>query len=898
MTKLVKLNFVGSFENDFTVSVDISDQKKARFVAKSLDYSLSSDVEIPNLYEIWRSAYEKLGPPPRISLGENRRTNRSSLEDRRNCRILAKQLSARFNKWLGPGTSFGVLRELLFDKINRDDEVRIFLVSNDNLLQRLPWHSWDLFSRYPNAEFALSAPAYDFFDKKYLHSDKNNILAIFGGDEDIDISGDLQAIKSLPNTDTDFLSKPHRKQLNAKLLEDKRWDILFFTGHSCSQLDEGIICINDTDSLNLEELSGALEHAVSNGLQLAIFNSCDGLGLAQTLLKLNIPQVIVMREPIADKVAEEFLKYFLSDFANGTPLYLAVRKARKQLQGMEDEYPCASWLPMICQNPAEDSLIWKKAPDTPIETVLSSFETPETSETKPPESATKPPERIFGNNFFAELKKIFASRIGFLFILFMTAIVLAKIFSLLIDPVPVNINERISHGEKFLISSERLSLRNNLSANAFDPTNWDETIKKFRNYLYNNEQNITSKTPLKKNDPEALIYLNNAIAEKSGKYLTIAVSVPIVEDPAYLMGVSEEILRGVAQVQNEVNQGEEKQRINGNFLKVVIAKDDNASKNDDVVKAIAKKFVEDESILAVVGHNSTKASLAAADTYKGKLLAISPTSNGDKLSDVIYYRTLPSIATDADVLASYAKKQEWNKIGICFDQTDESSKSLKESFAIKFTTNGYSVEDKNCDFSLKEKINADIVISNLPADFKALILLPSINGIDLAIKIAEANSKRKLPLLASSVMYTGETLTSGKNSVESMVVATIWHPEFSKAFADSAQTFWSDSIINWRTATSYDAMQVIIAGLKNNSDPIRKNLMEFVSSSKLDMESSAGIKNSQKNNKIIFKPNDGGRDAEIRLLKIVANEKTSTRSYDFRPLDENFNPLLELTERK
>ena len=131
-----------------------------------------------------------------------------------------------------------------------------------------------------------------------------------------------------------------------------------------------------------------------------------------------------------------------------------------------------------------------------------------------------------------------------------------------------------------------------------------------------------------------------------------------------------------------------------------------------------------------------------------------------------------------------------------------------------------------------------------------------------------------------------------------MVVATIWHPEFSKAFADSAQTFWSDSIINWRTATSYDAMQVIIAGLKNNSDPIRKNLMEFVSSSKLDMESSAGIKNSQKNNKIIFKPNDGGRDAEIRLLKIVANEKTSTRSYDFRPLDENFNPLLELTERK
>ena len=101
MTKLVKLNFVGSFENGFTVSIEIRDQKKARVVAKSLDYSLSSDVEIPKLYKIWRSAYEKLGPPPRILLGENKRTNISSLEDRRNCRILAKQLSDRFNRPVG-----------------------------------------------------------------------------------------------------------------------------------------------------------------------------------------------------------------------------------------------------------------------------------------------------------------------------------------------------------------------------------------------------------------------------------------------------------------------------------------------------------------------------------------------------------------------------------------------------------------------------------------------------------------------------------------------------------------------------------------------------------------------------------------------------------------------------
>ena len=52
-------------------------------------------------------------------------------------------------------------------------------------------------------------------------------------------------------------------------------------------------------------------------------------------------------------VAQQFLKSFLTAFSNGKSLYLSVRLAREQLQGLEDRYPCASWLPTICQNPAE-----------------------------------------------------------------------------------------------------------------------------------------------------------------------------------------------------------------------------------------------------------------------------------------------------------------------------------------------------------------------------------------------------------------------------------------------------------------------------------------------------------------------------------------------------------------
>ena len=96
-------------------------------------------------------------------------------------------------------------------------------------------------------------------------------------------------------------------------------------------------------------------------MSLAIFNSCDGLGLASALEKLNIPAVIVMREPVPNLVANEFFKYFLLAFAvEQLSFYLAVQQARRKLQGLEDDFPGASWLPVICINPAVEPPTWLK----------------------------------------------------------------------------------------------------------------------------------------------------------------------------------------------------------------------------------------------------------------------------------------------------------------------------------------------------------------------------------------------------------------------------------------------------------------------------------------------------------------------------------------------------------
>jgi Protein of unknown function (DUF1822) len=49
---------------------------------------------------------------------------------------------------------------------------RFLIRTNDLNLQKLPWHEWDFFERYPKAEVALSAPEYEAIHSSKSHNDK------------------------------------------------------------------------------------------------------------------------------------------------------------------------------------------------------------------------------------------------------------------------------------------------------------------------------------------------------------------------------------------------------------------------------------------------------------------------------------------------------------------------------------------------------------------------------------------------------------------------------------------------------------------------------------------------------------------------------------------------------
>jgi CHASE2 domain-containing sensor protein len=276
---------------------------------------------------------------------------------------LSQALQSAIGDWLQSECFLPIERHLR-SKFSPTDEIRVIFETDNDLLRRLPWQHWAFFKDYPKAEMALSCPEYQFRPALPRSPHKKvRILAVMGNSPGIELTQDSLFLQQLSDAETQFLVNPTRQAFNQQLWSEAGWDMLFFAGHSRTEGDTGRIYINDQpehNSLTIEQFAAAIEGAVNRGLKLAIFNSCDGLGLAKALGRLHIPQVIVMREPVANPVAHAFFKYFLIAFAEQhLSLYLSVRQARRQLQGLEDDFPAASWLPILCQNPSTEPPLWQ-----------------------------------------------------------------------------------------------------------------------------------------------------------------------------------------------------------------------------------------------------------------------------------------------------------------------------------------------------------------------------------------------------------------------------------------------------------------------------------------------------------------------------------------------------------
>jgi vWA-MoxR associated protein C-terminal domain/CHAT domain len=370
MGKLVVIKIgEGSFEQGFPVTLEIGEERDRLL---SLNGNLPPEPQLPLLYGEWKLEYYEFiygrqTKRPTLKERQEGKKQKSSPQDFIDgVEKSASELIKTLNNWLNSET-FRTIKEKLLKQLQPNDTVQVIIQTEEPILRRLPWCQWDWFEDYTNAEVAISLHNYEKPSQLLKPKPKVRVLAIIGDPKtntknSIDLNPDKQFWQNLSNdADTVFLEKPTRQEFNQNLWDEQGWDILFFAGHSSSNPDAttGTMDIKPGEKLTIPDLKLALKKAIERGLQLAIFNSCDGLGIAWDLAELHIPQMIVMREPVPDFVAQEFLRNFIEAFSSGKSLYIAVREAREQLEGLEKEYPCASWLPVICQNPTVKPVTWR-----------------------------------------------------------------------------------------------------------------------------------------------------------------------------------------------------------------------------------------------------------------------------------------------------------------------------------------------------------------------------------------------------------------------------------------------------------------------------------------------------------------------------------------------------------
>lgn len=359
MHKSVILKIVdGDFQQGFPVILEVREKGNHNSL-EEIQGKLPSAPIIAQIYEKWHSEYHQQGFLRQIK-------PKTGITKNISIRDSAQELESEINNWLN-SPELDKIRSTLSSHLPENNEyVRFIIQADDEKLWRLPWHIWKFLDDRFQIEVGISPNNFKrskSIKNKSSNKTKVNVLVILGESSELDINQDLKILtQELTDANICPLVNPKKHEIINKLW-DNEWDILFFAGHSSSegQDKKGRFYINENESLTIDELKQALDNSIQHGLQLAIFNSCDGIGLAKDLISLQIPAMIFMREAVPDKVAQKFLEYFLKAFAKkGKSLYNSVREARQRLQESEEkEYPCASWLPVICQNPAENFSHWQ-----------------------------------------------------------------------------------------------------------------------------------------------------------------------------------------------------------------------------------------------------------------------------------------------------------------------------------------------------------------------------------------------------------------------------------------------------------------------------------------------------------------------------------------------------------
>ena len=257
-----------------------------------------------------------------------------------------------------------VSRHLVSQNAGEQQSIDVFLTCTPIDLARFPWEAWEIGTDLAATGVIriVRSPANIRVEPARKRRQKARILAILGDETGLDFQTDRAAVASLSRiAEVKFVGWQPGRDVNAvkdqireAIVEDEGWDILFFAGHSNeTAITGGELSIAPNTSIQMSEIASQLTIAQQRGLQFAIFNSCSGLRIAESLIDLGFSQVAVMREPVQNRVAQEFLVQFIRSLAEFKDVHESLLAACQFLRLEKNlTYPSAYLVPILFCHPS------------------------------------------------------------------------------------------------------------------------------------------------------------------------------------------------------------------------------------------------------------------------------------------------------------------------------------------------------------------------------------------------------------------------------------------------------------------------------------------------------------------------------------------------------------------
>ncbi len=259
------------------------------------------------LYQKWRKAYlnfYKTSLRAKVPKPKNEQGKIRLPQDWHRQLVQAEaQLLSEFHRWLRREELYEIRAKIASEGKNKTDNapISLFLTCSSEL-SRLPWETWELGAEFGCSVAIARSPVNITNPTKTPPKcrRKPRILAILGDDTGLDLKGDRKSLNSLKQlAEIELVTwQPQqpaaeiKQQIQQALTDERGWEVLFFAGHSNeTTITGGELAIAPNIALSVSEIAPQLKAAKTKGLQFALFNSCSGLSIANSLIDLGLSQV-------------------------------------------------------------------------------------------------------------------------------------------------------------------------------------------------------------------------------------------------------------------------------------------------------------------------------------------------------------------------------------------------------------------------------------------------------------------------------------------------------------------------------------------------------------------------------------------------------------------------------